>query len=125
MKQASAADHLANERTYLAWIRTALGIMAFGFVVVKFALFINQIQLLTGQEVNYEGALYSKLTGIIMLIFGGVILIYSYMRYNKTKKQLLTGNYQPAGRIYLILLTGIIMVALLLIFYLIVFDHLN
>ena len=30
----NVSDHLANERTFLAWIRTSIGIMAFGFVVV-------------------------------------------------------------------------------------------
>ena len=30
--------HMANERTFLAWIRTSIGIMAFGFVVERFAL---------------------------------------------------------------------------------------
>jgi uncharacterized membrane protein YidH (DUF202 family) len=30
--------HMANERTFLAWIRTSIGMMAFGFVVEKFAL---------------------------------------------------------------------------------------
>jgi uncharacterized membrane protein YidH (DUF202 family) len=34
-KQENANDHLANEPTFLAWIRTSIGIMAFGFVVVK------------------------------------------------------------------------------------------
>jgi uncharacterized membrane protein YidH (DUF202 family) len=32
---------VANERTFLAWIRTAIGIMAFGFVVEKFSLFLK------------------------------------------------------------------------------------
>ncbi len=41
----SPSDHLANERTYLAWVRTSIGIMAFGFVVVKFNLFIKQIAI--------------------------------------------------------------------------------
>jgi putative membrane protein len=41
----SASDHLANERTFLAWIRTGIGIMAFGFVVVKFTLFVKQLSL--------------------------------------------------------------------------------
>lgn len=34
---------MANERTFLAWIRTSIGIMAFGFVVEKFALFIKKM----------------------------------------------------------------------------------
>ena len=33
-------DHAANERTYLAWVRTAIAIMAFGFLVERFDLFL-------------------------------------------------------------------------------------
>ena len=47
-KQGGPTDHLANERTFLAWIRTSIAIMAFGFVVVKFALFVKQITLIMG-----------------------------------------------------------------------------
>ena len=39
-------DHLANERTYLAWLRAGIGVMAFGFVVVKFSLFLKQFSLI-------------------------------------------------------------------------------
>ncbi len=35
--------HMANERTFLAWVRTSIGIMAFGFVVEKFALFMKKL----------------------------------------------------------------------------------
>lgn len=49
-KQTNASDHLANEQTFLAWIRTSLGVMAFGFVVVKFSLFVKQIAILLGKE---------------------------------------------------------------------------
>jgi putative membrane protein len=34
------SDHAANERTFLAWVRTAVAIMAFGFVIEKFDLFL-------------------------------------------------------------------------------------
>lgn len=43
--------HMANERTFLAWIRTSISIMACGFVVEKFALFVKQISYLLGKEV--------------------------------------------------------------------------
>ena len=36
--------HLANERTFLAWIRTSIAMMAFGFVVEKFALFVKEAE---------------------------------------------------------------------------------
>ena len=36
-------DHAANERTYLAWVRTSVALMAFGFVIEKFDLFIRYL----------------------------------------------------------------------------------
>ena len=35
------SDHSANERTFLAWVRTAIAVMAFGFLVEKFDLFLE------------------------------------------------------------------------------------
>ncbi|MBV8525410.1 MAG: DUF202 domain-containing protein [Acetobacteraceae bacterium] len=35
------SDHAANERTFLAWVRTAIAVMAFGFLVAKFDLFLK------------------------------------------------------------------------------------
>jgi putative membrane protein len=35
------SDHTANERTFLAWVRTAIAVMAFGFLVAKFDLFLK------------------------------------------------------------------------------------
>ena len=34
------ADHAANERTFLAWLRTGIAVVAFGFVIEKFNLFV-------------------------------------------------------------------------------------
>ncbi|HKD61959.1 MAG TPA: DUF202 domain-containing protein [Terracidiphilus sp.] len=48
-QNASLSDYLAAERTLLAWIRTGLALMGFGFVVARFGLFLRQIQL-----VNHE-----------------------------------------------------------------------
>jgi putative membrane protein len=42
-QRASLADYLAAERTLLAWIRTGLALMGFGFVVARFGLFLQQI----------------------------------------------------------------------------------
>ena len=35
------SDHAANERTFLAWVRTAIAVMAFGFLVERFDLFLG------------------------------------------------------------------------------------
>jgi putative membrane protein len=42
--KAALSDYLATERTLLAWIRTGLALMGFGFVVARFGLFLQQLQ---------------------------------------------------------------------------------
>src|SRR5271163_2215577 len=44
VQQAGIGDYLAAERTFLAWIRTGLALMGFGFVVARFGLFLQQIR---------------------------------------------------------------------------------
>lgn len=89
VKQENAREHLANERTLLAWIRTSIGIMAFGFVVVKFSLFIKQISLLLGKNASIPPPHgYSSLIGILLVAVGALVLFLSYIKYKQTEKQL-------------------------------------
>src|SRR5476651_1174608 len=83
-------DHLANERTFLAWVRTSLGIMAFGFVVVKFSLFLKQITFFIGKthlpEPRYTSSMfhgYSSVFGILLVAFGALLCIFSFAKYKK------------------------------------------
>lgn len=43
--KASLSDYLAAERTLLAWIRTGLAMMGFGFVVARFGLFLKELSM--------------------------------------------------------------------------------
>ncbi|MFZ1938740.1 MAG: DUF202 domain-containing protein [Terracidiphilus sp.] len=47
-QKAALSDYLAAERTLLAWIRTGLALMGFGFVVARFGLFLQQLQVIRG-----------------------------------------------------------------------------
>jgi len=47
-EKASLSDYLAAERTLLAWIRTGLALMGFGFVVARFGLFLEELQAARG-----------------------------------------------------------------------------
>jgi putative membrane protein len=48
--KASLSDYLAAERTLLAWIRTGIALMGFGFVVARFGLFLQQLQVVKGAK---------------------------------------------------------------------------
>ncbi|WP_223584978.1 YidH family protein [Sphingobacterium sp. GVS05A] len=92
--QKKVSDHLANERTFLAWIRTSLGIMGFGFVVVKFSLFIRQIELVlkTGAvPQSHHG--YSGVVGVTIVIIGALTVILAFFKYRKTNRQIEDENF--------------------------------
>jgi putative membrane protein len=117
---ANPSDHLANERTFLAWIRTSIAIMGFGFVVVKFSLFVRQIALVlkSNQDILPEKG-YSAPIGILLVAVGAFMAMYSYLSYRNTEKQLLNQAYKPSVLPALILTIGIVIIATLLVIYLI------
>ncbi|HSH64335.1 MAG TPA: DUF202 domain-containing protein [Bacteroidia bacterium] len=114
----NVTDHLANERTFLAWIRTSIGIMAFGFVVVKFSLFVKQLAILLGKgEIPYSKG-YSAIMGIVLVVVGVITTILAFIRYKKTEKQINEGHYSNSSML-LSLLTGFIfLISVFLIVYL-------
>ena len=120
-KLGTPGDYLANERTFLAWIRTSIGIMAFGFVVVKFSLFVKQISLILEKEhpviIPHSG--YSAVLGIALVILGAFTTIFSYVRYYLTDKQLKGGTYEHSPFFITLITAVIFMISALLIVYLI------
>ena len=71
--KASLSDYLAAERTLLAWVRTGIALMGFGFVVARFGLFLTQLQALQhGVQVHSYGLSLWFGTGLILI---GVIVI--------------------------------------------------
>jgi putative membrane protein len=78
----SPSDYLAAERTFLAWIRTGLALMGFGFVVARFGLFLEALQ--RGQS-NFQARPYGPSfwfgTGLIVLgVAVNVLCAWSHIR---------------------------------------------
>ncbi|HEY8661891.1 MAG TPA: DUF202 domain-containing protein [Hanamia sp.] len=117
-KKGNASDHLANERTFLAWVRTSIGIMAFGFVVEKFSLFVKQISLILGKENVIHQTGYSGILGIVLVAVGTVTSVLSYVRYKHSEKQLNEGEYKHSSLLLTVLTAFIFLVSVFLIVYL-------
>lgn len=89
-----ASDHLANERTFLAWIRTAVSIIALGFVVSKFTLYLRALSAGHGSLPSPSGR--SVLLGSGLVAFGALTVVLALARFLLTRRQLEAETYRPA-----------------------------
>jgi len=90
-----ARDHLANERTFLAWVRTGAAIVVFGFAIGRFAIAMRQLTELEGRSVATAGL--SVWIGSAAIVAGVALVVGGLFRYRKTRVQLDAGTFEPAG----------------------------
>ena len=90
-----ARDHLANERTFLAWVRTGVAIVVFGFAIGRFAIAMRQLTAFQGHALRTAGL--SVWMGLSSILAGVVMVIAGLMRYRHTRVQLDEGKFEPAG----------------------------
>lgn len=114
----NSREHLANERTFLAWIRTSIALMGFGFVIVKFTFFLKEISLLLESSIDSSKG-YSAMVGVIMITLGVILAMLAYLQYKKNEKQINNSLYVSASWLSLfitfIILTGGVVLILYLV----------
>src|SRR5580698_7226900 len=93
----AARDHLANERTFLAWVRTGIAVVVFGFAIGRFAIAIRQWMQLEGQGHVVPTSGLSVWFGTAAILGGVLVCLAGLVRYRRTRKQIDSGNFQPAG----------------------------
>ncbi len=90
------SDHAANERTFLAWVRTGIAIMAFGFVVEKFDLFLV---IAAGSNGTWRpsvfGQIVSNAAGLLLILLGGGMLVLSAIRFRKVSLDIDATDTRP------------------------------
>jgi putative membrane protein len=115
----NVADHLANERTFLAWLRTSIALMGFGFVVVKFSLFVKQLSLMLTDKAVVPVKGFSAYIGISLVIIGAATALIGFIRYRQIRKQLINQNFAPSFNLLLLLTVAVLLVSAMLIWYLV------
>jgi putative membrane protein len=90
-----ARDHLANERTFLAWVRTGAAIVIFGFAIGRFSIAMRQLTALSGHAVRTAGM--SVWLGSGSIVAGVLLVVAGLVRYRRTRTQLDAGTFEPAG----------------------------
>lgn len=102
-------EHQANERTFLAWLRTSIALIGFGFAIARFGLLLRQLNLaITQRETPVNPWFNSENLGIFLVFFGVFTIGLAAWRYNQVFWQIEHSNYQPQ-RWGVWLMTGIVM----------------
>jgi putative membrane protein len=111
--------HMANERTFLAWIRTSISVMAFGFVVEKFSLFVKQLSYYLGKVAAPPPAGYSSVLGIILVGLGAIMGVLAFFRYKTVERQIDRDIYAPSMLLGILLTLAVLTVGVFLVLYLV------
>jgi putative membrane protein len=103
-------EHQANERTFLAWLRTSIALIGFGFALARFGLFLRQLETAVAKEVTPTHSFLSSQTlGVGLVIVGIFVIVLAVWRYNQVFWQIERGAYQP-NRLMIWITAGIVIV---------------
>lgn len=114
-------DHLANERTFLAWVRTALGLIGLGFVLARMGLFLRQIaETVPGgaSQPAHPGHEFLA-AGAVFLAIGTGLAGFSAWLHDRNRRAIDAREYRPSrlavfGLAAVVVAGGLVIAALVL-----------
>ncbi len=86
--------YFAAERTFLAWIRTGLGLMGVGFAVSRFGLFLREMRA-TETHLPVQATGFSVIAGVGLVALGVVVLVASVLQHLASVRALQAGSWSP------------------------------
>ncbi|RUL66792.1 DUF202 domain-containing protein [Dyella dinghuensis] len=112
-------DHAANERTYLAWVRTAIAVMAFGFLLERFDIFLYYVTRSASQTHPVLHVRASEWLGLILLLFGALIILFATLRFYRNRTLITSEESTSYGGTFFerLMASSLIAVAVFLIVY--------
>jgi putative membrane protein len=110
------SDHLANERTFLAWIRTSISMIGLGFVVAKFTVWLRELSLRLDQQAPPRTGLSLPL-GVTLMALGGVLAIIAAWRYRSVKRAIQSNQSAAAESTMVALSVSVALIAIALVAY--------
>jgi putative membrane protein len=121
-----ATEFLANERTFLAWIRTSISVVSFGFVVAKFSVWLREIATqIQGPGAPIRGNGISMRLGVGMMAFGGALAILAAWHYHMVNLAIERGEVRAnRGLVVIVSVAVALLAALMIAFVLLTVEHL-
>ena len=121
-------QHLANERTFLSWLRTSIALIGLGFIVARFGLFLREFGLVvrnvndgnSSAAVSLFGYYQSSIIGISIIILGLALVVLALRNYMTTRSYIEKGFYIPSKFSVFAASISLVLLGILIIVYLFV-----
>lgn len=114
-------DHAANERTFLAWVRTSIAVMAFGFLVERFGLFLKIAARTLGSATPPASSVtFGSLSGLTLIVAGMIMIGFSAFRFVRTSREIDSPDIHkaPGARFDMALASMLVILGAALVMYL-------
>jgi len=115
------SDHAANERTFLAWVRTSIAVIAFGFLVERFDLFLAfAAPEALKNKVAVPRSEFGHVAGLVLVVLGISMILVAAVRFARNAREIDDPKTFPGtgSRVDLALAALLIMLVAALLFYL-------
>ena len=90
------SDHAANERTFLAWVRTSIAVTAFGFLVERFDLFLAVMAPgALDARISVHRSEFGDVAGLVLIAAGVVMIVLAAFRFVRIARQIDTEEVLP------------------------------
>jgi putative membrane protein len=117
-------QYLANQRTFLSWVRTSIALIGLGFAIERFSIFLLQFRQIAdpnaaGNATSVTMHEYSALIGIVMIVMGTALIVYALKNYLDSNKTIASGRYTPRNTIIYTTSAAIIGLGVIMIIFLV------
>lgn len=107
-------EHQANERTFLAWLRTSIALIGFGFAIARFGIFVRQLESSLRPAISpTHSYINSENLGVGLVVFGIVVIGVALWSYNRAFWQIERGAYRPNNLIIWIVSLAVMIMGIL------------
>jgi putative membrane protein len=102
-----ATEYLANERTFLAWIRTSVAVVSLGFVLARFSVWVRELAMQRASQSAVHRGGISMPIGIGMMTFGGLLSVLAAWRYHVVNRDIERGLVRADRGLVILVTVGV------------------
>ncbi|MBV9008044.1 MAG: DUF202 domain-containing protein [Verrucomicrobia bacterium] len=111
---------LANERTFLAWVRTSIAVMSLGFVIARFGIWLRELAEKINPQMQHGATGVSLPLGATMIAFGGVLTLLAGWRYHVVNRVIKSGKIEADPKMVTLITIAVVLLSATIIIYMLV-----